>query len=859
MRILYPLAVFMCSVFVSKAQFREVLITGNPVLHNAYARQQKEDLKVLEQLTGLDFRQLPQRRQGCPMIDPDVTYVISGDSVIIEIDTVGQNGGGGSLAILNDPPLQFGVAVLDGSKVVVKGNAGVDAGRDTLWVEFCDAAGECETRVFPLLIKRAGAVIIQTAPVFPPKGIDTYCIDNVNLPGDLMCNELLDCPDNYGGEGRQLTYFTTYDQPDRCVVYQASRFPGVDTVCVVLCDEYTVCDTFKVLFEIQGDTLSLPFFEDFSYDGPYPSEQYWLENDVFVNSELGDSLRSVGIATFDGLDEGGRPYGGGFGVADYLTSKPINLAGQAPSDNVVFSFYLQPKGRSYQPRTQDKMILEFKNFSGQWVVVDTIDGLGFIAADSIPEFKYHDLAIDDPNYFFKGFQFRFKNMNPREGAYSTWHLDYIRLDEKRAVGSKDINDIAWVEKPSSFLKSYRAMPLNHFRGFEDQEMLETIKGKLFSHYFSIKSIKENRVTFFEKESNIRIPVDSFQVFNVGGLEFQPDQFRETTVNFLSQTNEAGSELIRNEIIDLTKQNPLSSLNKMTLNVRYNLLVDSAETIITNNQVSSCTILDNYFAYDDGTAERALEANGIGTKIAVKFRANVKDTLRAVQFHFPRVNGDVSGQLFTLQVWIGELDSLDNVPDYQLIFKKPIYPSNFTDTLEAFTTYVLTDSMDRGIEIPAGDFYVGWQQESASTSPIPVGLDVNNPNAIENLYFNLGNKWEQFGSGSFFIPGALMIRPVMGSVTPPATSQVDEAGQNANSSLSLKLFPNPAGDVLNMKLSRQQQEDFRFQIFNSTGQIVKSGIFEPQISTAGLAEGMYFVKAFSNKNARMLTERFFIVR
>ncbi|HMR43183.1 MAG TPA: T9SS type A sorting domain-containing protein, partial [Saprospiraceae bacterium] len=441
---------------------------------------------------------------------------------------------------------------------------------------------------------------------------------------------------------------------------------------------------------------------------------------------------------------------------------------------------------------------------------------------------------------------------------------YIRLDKDRIGASRNFNDMAWVEKPNSFLKTYRAMPLNHFRNFEAQEMLEELNGKVFNNFSTEKKLGDNRVTFFEEESGIRMAVDSFTLFSGKTAEFKSNESRDTINNFLTQRSTTSSELIRNEIIDLINQSPLFSLDKMNLKIRYNLIVDGDEITTetsakTNNQVSSCTILDNYFAYDDGTAERAIEANGIGTKIAVKFRANLKDTLRAVQFHFPRVNGDVSGQLFTLQVWIGELDPFDNVPDYQLIFKKPIYPSNFTDTLEAFTTYVLTDSMDRGIEIPAGDFYIGWQQESASTSPIPVGLDVNNPDAIENLYFNLGNKWEQFDNNSFFIPGALMLRPVMGSVTPPATSQVDEASQNANSSLSLKLFPNPAGDVLNMKLSRQSREDFRFQIFNSTGQIVKNGIFEPQISTAGLAEGMYFVKVFSNKNARVLTERFLIAR
>src|SRR3954468_4446978 len=35
-----------------------------------------------------------------------------------------------------------------------------------------------------------------------------------------------------------------------------------------------------------GDTLSLPFIDDFSYDGVYPSAALWVDSDVFINRDF---------------------------------------------------------------------------------------------------------------------------------------------------------------------------------------------------------------------------------------------------------------------------------------------------------------------------------------------------------------------------------------------------------------------------------------------------------------------------------------------------------------------------------------------------------------------------------------------
>jgi hypothetical protein len=76
------------------------------------------------------------------------------------------------------------------------------------------------------------------------------------------------------------------------------------------------------------DTLALPFFEDFSYQGPYPSSKFWTDNFVFVNRSFSVNPPSAGVATFDALDQNGELYetlSQNQSEGDYLTSKSINL------------------------------------------------------------------------------------------------------------------------------------------------------------------------------------------------------------------------------------------------------------------------------------------------------------------------------------------------------------------------------------------------------------------------------------------------------------------------------------------------------------------------------------------------------
>ena len=51
--------------------------------------------------------------------------------------------------------------------------------------------------------------------------------------------------------------------------------------------------------------VSLPFFDDFSYDAPIVNTDLWNQSSVFVNRNYPINPPTIGVATFDGLDEFG--------------------------------------------------------------------------------------------------------------------------------------------------------------------------------------------------------------------------------------------------------------------------------------------------------------------------------------------------------------------------------------------------------------------------------------------------------------------------------------------------------------------------------------------------------------------------
>ena len=51
--------------------------------------------------------------------------------------------------------------------------------------------------------------------------------------------------------------------------------------------------------------ISLPFIDDFSYDFPQVNPDLWQQSSVFVNRNYPINPPTIGVATFDGMNEKG--------------------------------------------------------------------------------------------------------------------------------------------------------------------------------------------------------------------------------------------------------------------------------------------------------------------------------------------------------------------------------------------------------------------------------------------------------------------------------------------------------------------------------------------------------------------------
>jgi len=808
----------------SSAQIHWAPNTDNAVLRNA-AREEILHLGIPEE--ALAEQGGVRNTEYCPPEFFGTFIVLKGDTLEITVDTIALGGGPDVTLALNPcEPVDFGTVSLVEGEVIFVANPDADGGIDTVCVDFCKPGEDCLTFKYPIVVRRAGQVISPPPVVLQAEEfLNEYCLDTSGLPGRLVCNYFDECADGYDGEGQQGYYFTKYSQPANCFRYKACRFAGDDLVCVVLCDEFAVCDTFRVTFRIQSDTTGLPFFDDFSYGGPYPSGQYWLDRHAFVNNTLAKYPPSVGMATMDGLARSGKPYDN-LGSADHLTSRYIDL--ENPNGSVYLKFFAAPKGFGLYPNKPDSLIVEFRKPNGAWQQVATYHGLSEdIPIDSVPPFEFHAIQVGD-EYFYNGFQFRFRNFVSPVGIYDLWHVDYVFLNDQEGPGDT-FDDMAFAATPPSFLKNYTSLPWWHFEGFVDKELsADPLESQFYNHFSENTNITESVIKLTETITGTVFPGNDNVV---DGPEANiPSKEPVTRSKQLQPSTISGYKALM--------QSGFPGAEEVDLQLEYNLTVASQGALFfRNDTVRSHNLFKDYFAYDDGTAESFIfleNPQAVSPTLAVKFHANVADTLRGVQFHFPHVNGDAENQLFNLKVWLG---SVETEPVYEYIFKTPLYADSKFDTLQGFTTYRLKDILNEltPVGLPANtDFFIGFQQVTITNYGIPIGFDVNN-NAQENLQFNLGTGWQPFPAS---FRGAPMIRAIVGPNTPLETPTEEVS----NEGLRIRLFPNPSlGQVY-----VEGAGSAGFTLQNAVGQVVRKGVLDGKLDMNDLPNGIYILTVRTEK-------------
>jgi len=592
-----------------------------------------------------------------------------------------------------------------------------------------------------------------------------------------------------------------------------------------------------------GDTLELPFFDDFSEPFSrlqtaadlYPNSDRWLGNKAYINNHMAINPISQGVATFDGLDERGRAYGFGFSLAtlsDSLTSKPINLLGA--TDTVYLSFYYQAQGLGNAPEAADILLMEFKDTAGTWARVWEVEGY------VLEDFKFNRvmLPVLGEEYLHAGFQFRFINYASRAGNVDHWHVDYIELDEGRNSADTLINDVAFLgqtsvdnngimlNKTSSVLKEFNSMPWDHFKVDPAAFMGD-------SSYFAIHN---NTYTSSPSGKYTMQIYDSNGTLVYIGVEATPDVLPNiicgNEINDCALTVDEVEDLLYNTFDFVLPTDVQLTEDSMFFEVVHNIN-DLSDAVNTNDRASDKQEFYNYYAYDDGTAEAAYGLGELENVGMVAMRYNIKndDFLRGIQLYLNPVEFDIASQPVNLAVWTG-----NEQPD-QMIWQSPDTNFYYTDQINYFYHYLLDTVLPVSQNI-----WVGWIQQPATNLKFSVGFD-KRTDASSKVYYNLGTTWNQSS-----IPGAIMIRPVVGEPYSWVGVEEQPTVQHIN------IYPNPStGEVYMEEAFSGQFLNAQITVYDISGRSVHSQTgYTRQLQLRHLHSGTYILRVDSKEG--VFTER-----
>ena len=657
--------------------------------------------------------------------------------------------------------------------------------------------------------------------------------------------------------------------------------------------------------------VELPFFDDFSTSNLFPDQKLWDGRSVFVNKDFPYLPVNIGAATFDAIDSSGYVYTNGSHIpfkADELLTRLIRLDSifnpiarkLSPADSVYLSFYYQPQGVGDAPALYDSLILEFSRYTGNIVFShmdsvtvnsdiyigpgDTIQPLDTlwspvgcnpnvftitynyiyygdsitIACDSVfvqeivwdrmwysegltfnefqEEYDRYMLQvmipIIDTIYFNERFRFRFRNYASLSNDNyppswksngDQWNVDYVYLNYNRTAGDTTYRALTFSNRAPSFLKNYEVMPYRQYKASPGNNTnpsfhmyianLDNIEHNTKYSYHVRQVNGDFGYNYFGGSCNLRpyYEVGFQQCQGCGTAHACPPV---NSLFSLDYDRDTTSYIIKHYISDSSDQNSI---------------VDSA----TYRQG-----FYNYYAYDDGTPEKGWGVDGAaGAQVAYQFTFSVADTLWGVQMFFNHTLNSANEFYFDLMVW-----NDNNGKPGEVVLRKEAVKVKWEDGLYHFYSYMLDEPI-----VMSGTWYVGWEKYDPDN--MNVGFDANN-NKQDKIFYKTDVNWY---NASY--PGALMIRPIVGSKLVLSTNEL-LTDNNIN---NIKVFPNPTST--HFSISNKEVENdptAELKIYNMFGKelLYKVGLDSPT-DISHIPPGIYIIRIVSeNKyySAKLLINR-----
>ncbi|HCC70669.1 MAG TPA: hypothetical protein DEQ09_05900 [Bacteroidales bacterium] len=548
------------------------------------------------------------------------------------------------------------------------------------------------------------------------------------------------------------------------------------------------------------DTIDLPFFDDFIPGEVFPSSSRWTDDYVFINNTYPVNQVSIGVATFDAIDNQGLLYeeAGSFVFeADHMTSVPIDLDID-PSENIYLSFFYQPQGIADPPEESDSLVLQFYSITDdEWQHIWKAEGT------ELHNFKPVIIKIDKPEYLYRGFRFRFINYASISSTLSDpalagnsdhWHIDYVYIDKNRSASDTIPEDVAFTKPLRSVLNNYESMPWGQFRKIFLSEMGSFIN----INYRNNDQVTRNVTRHF----TIRDVYEDYEVhsFSAGATNIDPGEWVSYDANIIYTFNSGYTD---------------SALFR----IRAVLITDEFDQKV-NDTIDYYQVFSNYFSYDDGTAENGYGINGQGASnamVATRFRTYQPDTLRAIMIAFNDSYLSSNQRYLNIAVWSDE----NGMPGDLLYEQEEMV--NPGESVNGFIQYILNDPL-----IVDDYFHIGWTQQSETF--LNVSLDMNTlPQGRRHYYIN--GIWNESG-----IPGSLMIRPVLGG---SLITGIDDTYRDKGKKINI--YPNPVSVILNINIPEDYfQGGIEVKVYDSNGRWILSEEQTRSINVSNLPQGVYLL-------------------
>ena len=479
------------------------------------------------------------------------------------------------------------------------------------------------------------------------------------------------------------------------------------------------------------------------------------------------------------------------------------------------------------PKTTDTLMLQFRtasdtNWNTVWyrlgyepkVDTDTMFHLVMIPFDTGQYFK----SLGQLNNYLKnGFQFRFKAYACGSADADHWNIDEVYLNAFRNYTDTMQDDIAFGYEAPSLLANYTQEPWEQFQASDWRTTNMNMYERNNNASYLSSSLNEINATYqyFVNSQSL-----ATSIFYSGGADnvFPFVDFPVRGKGWNDNLSQCSPPLIN------TSNLPASLTGPTVDTVTHVISGNAGDFDKWNDTLRFYQYFYNNYAYDDGSAECAYFINGypfVPTFLAYQFTLNKPDTVFGINIYFDYLFVNANQYAFRLCLWDDTLGGQPGKLLYEDTVMAPVYDFQGQDE---FTTYYF----NAGRVLPAGKFYIGWEQTVGDS--INIGYDFS-ANTGSKLFWCIDTKTWYPSS----LNGTAMIRPIVGK-----PSEYVGINNIKTPETDIIIYPNPAQNELHLS---SDLKNSLIRIMAEDGKIVYENehFSGNAVNTSYLPNGFYIVE------------------